>query len=159
MRLDKFIAKYGNYEIKDEEKLLKLLYKNEKWMPNRNEYYYMVDFPYDSVMRYLWYNGIYDIYYYKHNNCFQTEAEAKKCLEIHRTFEEASFEPNWYDCDQNKYFFSISYADNFQKIDINSTNYFRFHNQYYFPSREIAQSLLNKFGQKDIAKYIFGVEI
>lgn len=86
---------------------------------------------------------------------FKTHKETVRYLEIMRACKEASFEPDWEDANQYKYV--IIYDGGNLRV-----YYYYVRNSgepFYFESKEIAQGLIDKFGDKDIAKCLFNIEI
>lgn len=157
MNLKEFVDQYGNYEIKNVGKLKDLLVdKNKKWKPEIGQEFYYVNTA-GIVCKILWQNCQIDNYLYNFLRIFKTQQECKRYLEIQLACQEASFEPDWEDTFQYKYCFCYQHENNTIRIDFfTSTNY---NSQFYFESKNIAQSLIDRFGEKDIAKYVLGVEI
>lgn len=155
MKLKEFVDQYGNYEIKNVGKLKDLLVdKNKKWKPNKGQNYYYVNTN-GSVYISCWENSYIDNYRYNFMIIFKTEQECERYLEIQLACQEASFEPDWEDTFQYKYCFCYQHENNTIRIDF--FTYTNYNSQFYFESKEIAQSLIDRFGEKDIAKYVLGV--
>lgn len=156
MKLNEFVKKYGNREIKDVNKLKDLLVnKKKKWKPEINDNYYFVDTT--GISCSLWNNYCIDKYRYDYLRLFKTEKEADRYREIQMACRKSSFEPDWEDHKQEKYHFVYRYDTN--HLQINDYYVFETGCPFYFESKKIAQSLIDKFGEKDIAKYVLGVEI
>lgn len=156
MKLKEFVDKYGDYDIKDEDKLKELLVnKCIKWKPMYGEeYYYIVS---GNVTCALWTNSRKDNYNRNFSRIFKTRQEAERYLEIQLACHEAIFEPDWENCNQCKYFFYYDYGA--KKVYVSYVYNFTYNIPFCFKSEEIAKSLIDKFGEKDIAKYVLGVEI
>ena len=159
MKLSDFIKKYGDCEVTEEmEKCIEK--KKGKWMPACGQTYYLVDYC-GSVVWSSWTDHKVDIYRRDFMRIFKTREEAERYLEIMKACKEASFEPDWEDMDQNKYIFAYDYLNK----NLNKNLYVTYHNicnegqPFFFESKEIAQKLIDKFGEKDIAKYVLGVEV
>lgn len=153
MKLSDFIKKYGDCEVTEEmEKCIK---KKGKWIPEfGEEFYYVNDAEYVASSR--WGNTLTDNYRRDFLRIFRTSDEAFRYVDIMRACKEASFEPDWEDADQNKYTVYYDYVDKQLRISYhNSCNYGE---RFLFESKEIAQGLIDKLGEKDIAKYVLGVE-
>lgn len=155
MKLSDFIKKYGDCEVTEEmEKCIK---KKGKWMPEYGEKYWYVNV--DGYVKGATYSHVYssDVYRRDFMRIFKTHEEAERYLEIMKACKEASFEPDWGDADQNKYTCYYDHCD--KKIRVSYHNSCNHGEQFLFESREIVQGLIDKFGEKDIAKYVLGVEI
>lgn len=154
MKLSDFIKKYGDCEVTEE--MDKCIKKKGKWMPARGQkYYFATDC--GLITHRSWDFDLTDIYRRAFIRIFKTGEETERYLEIMKVCKEASFEPDWEDVDQAKYIFSYDY--------LNKNLYVTFHNicnegqQFFFESKEITQKLIDRFGEKDIAKYVLGVEV
>lgn len=155
MKLSEWIKKFGDCEITEEmEKCIKK--KDGKWMPERGRTYYLVGSN-GSVVWSLWDGDITDNYRRDFMRIFKTEKEAERYLEIMKVCKEASFEPDWNDNKYNKHYFRMDYNEN--KVCIDSHCCYFNGEQFLFESEAVAQSLVDKFGEKDIAKYVLGVEV
>ena len=149
MKLSDFIKKYGDCEVTEEmEKCIK---KKGKWMPENGEVYWFIDY-FGKVTWANWDNHICDNYRRDFLRIFKTEEEAERYLEIMKACKDASFEPDWKDGNQNKNTFYYDHDDKQLRVSYhNSCNYGE---QFLFESREITQGLIDKFGEKDIARKI-----
>lgn len=155
MNLKEFLDKFGNCEIKDVDKLKDLLIdKNKKWKPNERETYWFVS-DLCHVSETINVCDISDYYRFNFLRIFKTQQECKRYLEIQLACQEASFEPDWGKDEHYKYFFSYNHNNN--SIIIDSCLRIDSGCIFYFKSIAIAQSLIDRFGEKDIAKYVLGV--
>lgn len=155
MKLSEFMRKYGDCEVtKEMEKLIKK--SKGKWRPKiGEEYYYINEFG----------NGFYSVnsgcigdnFCFDFVRVFKTREEADRYREIMKACKKASFEPDWEDSSQTKYHFCYNYRDYHIAID----RCYKVDNgsQFYFESCEKAREFINKFGEKDIAKYVLGIEV
>lgn len=153
MKLSDFIKKYGDCEVTEEmEKCIKK--KKGKWMPKFGEIYYFVNDS-DYVASSNWGDTLTDKYRRNFIGIFKTDDEAYRYREIMKACKEASFEPDWEDAKQYKYV--IVYDDGVLRVS------YRYAcncgEPFYFESYEIAHGLIDRFGEKDIAKYVLGVEV
>lgn len=153
MKLSEFIKKYGDCEITEE--MSKCIKKKGKWMPEIGETYWYIDSS-GSVQGISWKNTNVDNYRRDFMRIFKTHKEIVRYLAIIRACKEASFEPDWEDFDQFKW--SFYYQSYVKRVYINCTNFCKDGEQFFFESKEIAQDLIDRFGEKDIAKYVLGVE-
>lgn len=157
MKLSEFISKYGDCEVTEE--MEKFIEKPKgKWMPRYGEeYYYVGDngYIYDDK----WAGHDNDVYRRYFSRIFKTQEEASRHREIMRACKEASFEPDWEDHDQSKYHFYYNYGNSNKKLCINPLTFSNSGEPFYFESYDIARDLIERFGEKDIAKYVLGVEV
>ena len=154
MKLSEFIKKYGDCEITEEmEKCIK---KKGKWMPEIGETYWYIDSS-GSVQGISWKNTNVDNYRRDFMRIFKTHKEIVRYLAIIRACKEASFEPDWKNDKQYKWFFE--WIDNDRELNISYSFLCNNGCQFYFKSGKIMEELINKFGEKDIVKYLFNIEI
>lgn len=163
MKLSEFMSKYGDCEVTEEmEKCIKKPKgkpkgkSKGKWRPKIGEEYYYI-------------NGFGNGFYSVNSGCigdnfcldfvrvFKTQEEAERYREIMKACKKASFEPDWEDCNEFKYCFYYNHMDH--RIGISHRYVSNFGVQFYFESHDKARELINKFGEKDIAKYVLGVEV
>ena len=156
MKLSEFISKYGDCEVTEEmEKCIKK--PKGKWRPKDGDIYWYIN-QYGNITN----NGTCGTYptceyQLSFMRLFKTYGEAARYLEIMKACKEASFEPDWEDSDQPKYVFYFDhYKNNIKIVYYYASNHDA---QFYFESYEKARELINKFGEKDIAKYVLGVEV
>lgn len=155
MKLSDFIKKYGDCEVTEEmEKSIKK--KKGKWMPARGQNYCFVN---DGglVIHSIWDCDYTDNYRRDFMRIFKTVEEAERYLEIMKACKEASFEPDWDDHNQRKFYLSYDYRGNLAVE--HSCWSIKGADRYYFESDYEALELIHKFGNKDIAKYVLDVEI
>ena len=154
MKQSDFIKKYGDCEVTEEmEKCIK---KKGKWMPEIGQSYYLVGS--NGIVSWSAWNGdTVDDYRRVFMRIFKTEAEAERYLEIMKACKEASFEPDWEDRTQIKHF--LYYSHMRHRSEISHVTYTHGGDKFFFETSEIAQGLIDKFGDKDIAKYLFNIEI
>lgn len=156
MKLSEFISKYGDCEVTEEmEKFIKK--PKGKWRPKDGDIYWYIN-QYGNITN----NGTCGTYptceyQLSFMRLFKTYGEAVRYLEIMKACKEASFEPDWEDSSQTKYYFSYNYRDYHTIID--RCCKFDYGSQFYFESFEKARDLINKFGEKNIAKYVLGIEV
>ena len=157
MKLSEWIEKYGDCEVTEEmEKCIEKTKKKGKWMPVAGERYWYVT-SYGSVYSDTWSRHYADEYRIDFLRIFKTEEEAKRYLEIQKACKEASFEPDLEDCNQCKCVFC--YDCKFKRLDILYIKVSHYGQPFMFKDVETAEKLINKFGEKDIAKYVLGVEV
>ena len=156
MKLSDFIKKHGDCEVTEEmEKYIKPK-KKGKWMPVAGERYWYVT-SYGSVYSDTWSRHYADEYRIDFLRIFKTEKEAERYLEIQKACKKASFEPDWENDDQRKFYLVYDYRTNSVTTDTGWS--VKLTNCYYFESEYEELVLINKFGEKDIVKYVLGVEV
>ena len=159
MKLSDFINKYGDCEVSEEKE--KMIQKPKgKWMPGEGEEYWFVC-GIGTVSRDVWYSGYSDNYRRDLLRIFKTEYEAERYLEIQKAFKEASFEPDWNKDGQGheKYTFNIVKDCTGEFVlTRNKVNSIFSSSQFFFNNTNVMYELTEKFGEKDILKYIFGIE-
>lgn len=154
MKLSEWIEKYGDCEItEDMEKMIKP--KKEKWKPKDGDDFWYIDL--SGFITHAYFMGISHQYIIDYSRFFKTPEEADRCLEIMEACKVASFEPDWEDSGQGKYYFTYVYKTH--EVNICVSMHTNFGGQFYFKSKDVAQELIDKFGEKDIAKYVLNVEI
>lgn len=156
MKLSEFISKYGDCEVTEEMK--KFIEKPKgKWMPRYGEEYWYVNNSTGFIYRDDYYDTEFDKYKRNFSRIFKTKEEAERYLEIMKACKEASFEPDWKDHKQGKHYLFYCYFEKRLKISqiYGSTS----GEPFIFESYEKARDLITRFGEKDIAKYVLGVEV
>lgn len=158
MKLSDFIKKYGDCEVSEE--MEKMIQKPKgKWMPGKGEeYWFICGLGY--ACRDNWCDTTSDNYRRDLLRIFKTREEAERYLEIQEAFKEASFEPDWKNYKQLKYKLYGGYDvdDGRYVVAIGCINSYFNCNSIYFESEEIVQEFIDRFGEKDVLKYIFGIE-
>lgn len=159
MKLSEWIKENGDCEVSEE--LFKMVKKKKsgKWMPKNGEQYWFINDRGRTDWQ-CWNDAKVDNYCRDFLRIFKTKEECERFWEIHEAFNNASFEPDWRNDDQRKYLF-MTYINNYCDIFSLRIDYYlgTCHGSvYYFESEEICRDLINRFGEKDILKYIFGIE-
>lgn len=159
MKLSEFVEKYGDCEVSED--LMKMVEKKKssKWMPEKYGKYWFVGSS-GFAVRDTWDDATTDNYRRDFLGIFKTKEECERYLEIQKAFKEASFEPDWKDGNQRKYYVRTSYIDDkgHYKLEIADVCWTNVGCQFYFVSREICEGLIKRFDEKDILKYVFGIE-
>ena len=156
MRLSEFISKYGDCEVTEE--MEKFIEKPKgKWVPGEDDRYYYINSA--GIVEYAKYCNINHASRYRRDflRIFKTKEEAERYREIMKACKEASFEPDWEDFHQHKLFMVLDHSTN--TIVIDACRGRNFNAPFYFKNSEIIEELIKRFGEKDIAKYVLGVEV
>nr|DAP77238.1 MAG TPA: hypothetical protein [Caudoviricetes sp.] len=144
-KLEKELDELKEVEIVDDE------------FPKHGQAYWFVDTDGDIVVDY-WHGNIADNYRKTFFRIFKNKKECERYLEIQKAFKEESgkFEPNWKDCDNHKYYLFYDHNNNSIKISWGVTTQF---DTLYFKSEKALKELISRFGEEDIKKYYFGIEV
>ena len=155
MKLSEFISKYGDCEVTEE--MEKFIEKPKgKWIPKVGEAYFCLD-SCGLVVHDHWINSDVDTYRQNFLRIFKAREEVTRYREIIKACKEASFEPDWNDFHQHKLFMVLDHSTN--TIVIDACRGRNFNAPFYFKNSEIIEELIKRFGDKDIAKYVLGVEV
>lgn len=148
MKLSEFIEKYGNCEVSDE--LMEMLKPKEDWKPQIGEEYCLITtvlgICYDNYS-----NTECDNNRLSKRNVYRTEEEAQFALDMYHFCKERSFEPDWDDEDQCKYYLYLDckYKEINYMFD-NNLNQFK---PFYYQTKEAAQEIIDKYSFEEIEKY------
>ena len=148
MKLSELIEKYGDCEVSDE--LVEMLKPKGDWEPWLGENYYFIsedlqvslarnkgdDYAYARIMK---------------RNVYRTKEEAQFALGMYHFCKERSFEPDWGDENQKKYFLYLDckYKEINYMFD-NNLNHFK---PFYYPSKEVVQEIIDKYSFEELEKY------
>ena len=144
-KLEKELNELKKMEIVDDE------------FPKHGQAYWFVDVGGCVVYAY-WGNRAVDKYRKDFLRIFKTEKECERYSEIQKAFKEESgkFKPNWQDCIQGKCYLYYNYDEDSIGISWTWSNRVA---TLYFESREVLEELISRFGEEDIKKYYFGIEV
>lgn len=148
MKLSEFIDKYGNCEVSDE--LLGMINSKDEWVPKLKEGYYCIT-GVGSVSNNTFKGGDYDKFRVDKRNCYQTKEEAQIALDMYNFCKERSFEPDWEDSNQSKYFLYLNCEAKICDYDYVAS--FNRMLPFYYPTKEVAQEIINKYSFEELAKY------
>lgn len=150
-KLNKMIEDYDNQSQKNDT--INVVDKWDKnWKADENEDYYFITID-GEVKTYKNDSNIDDIIINR-SRVFQTHELAEKWLEIDSFIRDRSFEPDWNDKNQQKYFICYSYDCNEFKIDscFWTTDFIK----YYFNSVTTVEEILNIYSKKEL-KFYFNI--
>ena len=146
MKLSEFIEKYGDCEVTDE--LMEMLKPKGDWKPKKREEYYFIISSLE-ICHDTYSNSGYDNNRLSKRNCYQTKEEAQFALDMYNFCKERSFEPDWEDDNQNKYFLSLD-----EKAVVAGYRYsYRDFLPFYYPTSEAVEEIINKYSFDELAKY------
>lgn len=97
-----------------------------------------------------------DLFIAKYNRIFPNEKLAKEYAKYLKKKAELSFEPNWGDKNQKKYFFWYNGEDE-NKWGFDYTLDMHVGNTLYFPSKQCSKILVDKFGIEKLLYFEFGI--
>ena len=146
MKLSEFIEKYGNCEVSDE--LVEMLKPKGDWIPKKGEEYCLITtvlgICYDNYS-----NTECDNNRLSKRNVYRTEEEAQFALDMYHFCKERSFEPDWGDGNQKKYFLSLEG----NKVVTNYLFSYRHFLPFYYPTEKAVQEIINKYSFEELEKY------
>lgn len=97
----------------------------------------------------------YHQFHYQLNRIYRTREECERYLEIHAALKKVSFEPNWNDGQQPKFYLVYNWMNHL--VDFDCSYQFQNSSSYYFKDSSTINSLIERFGNDDIAKYVLGI--
>lgn len=156
MKVKDLLDKYGEYEIQPEfESNIKSMLGIFGRVQNGDKCY-IVDST-NSIVERSEFDAKYPShrFYYQLNRVYRTREECEHYLDIHKALEEASFEPNWNDEQQPKFYLGYDWMN--KRIDCDSVYEFQHLSSYYFKDSSTINNLIERFGNDDIAKYVLGI--
>ena len=148
MKLSELIEKYGDCEVTDE--LMEMLKPKGDWKPKNGEKYYFIISSLEIIYE-TYVNAETDNNRLSKRNCYKTEEEAQFALDMYNFCKERSFEPDWGDENQCKYYLYLDckYKEINYMFD-NNLNHFK---PFYYPTAEAVNEVINKYSFDELAKY------
>lgn len=148
MKLSEFIEKYGDCEVSDE--LVEMISPKGDWIPKKGEEYCLITtvlgICYDNYS-----NTECDNNRLSKRNVYRTEEEAQFALDMYNFCKERSFEPDWEDDSQCKYYLYLYYRN--KEVNFNYTDSFNHCYPFYYPSKEAVQEIIDKYSFDELATY------
>ena len=148
MKLSELIDKYGDCEVSDE--LVEMLKPKGDWKPKNGEKYYFIISSLEIIYE-TYVNAETDNNRLSKRNCYKTEEEAQFALDMYNFCKERSFEPDWEDDSQCKYYLYLYYRN--KEVNFNCTDSFNHCYQFYYPSKEAVQEIIDKYSFDELEKY------
>lgn len=148
MKLSEVIEKYGDCEVSEE--LLVMIEPKCEWKPEIGDKYWGIDC-YGDVVSHYWDNHYYDRFRLTKRNVYRTEEEAQFALDMYNFCKERSFEPDWEDDSQCKYYLYLYYRN--KEVNFNYTDSFNHCYPFYYPSKEAVQEIIDKYSFDELATY------
>lgn len=148
MKLSEFIEKYGDREVTDE--LMEMIKHKDEWVPKLKEDYYFITGG-GTVRKNTFKCSERDIFKISKRNCYQTEEEVQFALDMYHFCKERSFEPNWEDNCQCKYYLYLDRRD--KSADFSYTIGFSRIAPFYYPTVKEVEEIINKYSYDELAKY------
>lgn len=146
MKLSEFIEKYGDCEVMDE--LMEMLKPKGDWKPKNGEKYYFIISSLEIIYE-TYVNAESDNNRLSKRNCYKTEEEAQFALDMYNFCKERSFEPDWGDGNQKKYFLSLEG----NKVVTDYLFSYRHFLPFYYPTSEAVKEIIDKYSFEEIKKY------
>lgn len=159
MKLNELIAKYGEYEVNEEElmKSLKEPVKPGRWKPKNGETYYFIR-PYGAIGSFRYSEDSSDSDWLSIGNCFQTMQDAERAVEYLKIRAElldaGGIERTGWD-NHSDYCYTIRCLGGrvANTLGIPCTA-----NVMAFKSKYDADNAINKVGEERLLKYWFRIE-
>ena len=148
MKLSELIEKYGDCEVTDE--LMEMLKPKGDWIPKKGEEYCLITTGL-GICYGNYSNNECDNNRLSKRNVYRTKEEAQFALGMYHFCKERSFEPDWGDENQKKYFLYLDckYKEINYMFD-NNLNHFK---PFYYPSKEVVQEIIDKYSFEELEKY------
>ena len=149
MKLKDLISKYGECEVSEE--MLNMIKKdNEDWKPKSGEDYWLIDSR-GSVQKDSWLGIHTDNFRLQKRNVYRTREEAQSALDMYYFCKKRSFEPDWNDERQEKFYIYFNLRD---KVVVgNSYNIINNCAPFYYPTKEAIQEVIDKYTFEELEKY------
>lgn len=139
------------FEILNDGTLRLIENKPKKFIPNSGEKYWHLNYGGVTIERND--DADSDNWIIDHQPVFKTEEECWEYRKFLELLDEYKFEPNWSDCEQDKYY--LLYNNQFNEINIGTINVVNVQGVFYFKSRTDAQEFIEKAGKDNIKRYMF----
>ncbi len=148
MKLSEVIEKYGDCEVSEE--LLVMIEPKCEWVPKLKESYYFIT-GVGSVSRNTFRGDDHGNFRIAKRNCYQTEEEAQFALDMYNFCKERSFEPDWEDVEQLKYYLSLNRID--KEVIHNYVTWLNCCCPFYYLTAEAVKEIINKYSFEELEKY------
>ena len=146
MKLSELIDKYGDCEVSDE--LVEMISPKVDWKPQIGEEYWMIN-GFGKVVDERWESLAYDHFALRKRNVYRTKEEAQFALDMYHFCKERSFEPDWGDGNQKKYFLSLEG----NKVVTDYLFSYRHFLPFYYPTSEAVKEIIDKYSFEELEKY------
>ena len=147
MKLSELIKKYGDCEVSEE--LLGMIKLKGEWEPKEGEKYWFVSG--GEVSNITWDYDPSDLFLLGKRNIYRTKEEAQFALDMYNFCKERSFEPDWENRNQSKYYLYLDY--NNKEANYNYTDSFNNCSPFYYPTFKAAEEIIDKYTFEELAKY------
>ena len=148
MKLSELIEKYRDCEVSDE--LVEMIKPKGDWKPKKGEKYYFIvtslEITYETYI-----NSETDNNRLSKRNCYKTEEEAKFALDMYNFCKERSFEPDWGNFMQSKYYLIMNVEN--KRVYYDDYTHTHFFLPFYYPTAEAVQEVIDKYSFDELAKY------
>ena len=148
MKLSELIEKYGDCEVSDE--LVEMISPKEDWKPKKGEGYYLITTGLE-ICHDTYINSGYNNNHLSKRNVYRTKEEAQFALDMYHFCKERSFEPDWKDDDQFKYYLVLNQGD--KKFNYNYVTWLNCCCPFYYSTVEAVNEVINKYSFDELAKY------
>lgn len=147
MKISEFIERYGDYEVTYE--LMELI-ETKEWKPSWGEEYWCID-SWGYINHNILDDTRADKFRLQKRNVYRTQEEAQFALDMYNFCKERSFKPDWNDKDQLKYYICLKH--NAQEIDVSTFCSFNEFKPFYYPTKKVAQEVINEYSFEELEKY------
>ncbi len=120
------------------------------WIPKKGEKYYFIISSLEIIYE-TYVNAETDNNRLSKRNCYQTEEEAQFALDMYNFCKERSFEPDWEDAEQLKYYLSLNRID--KEVNHNYVTWLNCCCPFYYLTAEAVKEIINKYSFEELAKY------
>ena len=148
MKLSELIDKYGDCEVNG--KLVEMLKPKGDWIPKMNDTYWKINIC-GEVVYILWKDCCFDYFALHKRNVYRTEEEAQFALDMYNFCRERSFDPDWDDSNQIKYFLYLNCETKICDYDYVAS--FNRMLPFYYPKAEAVNEVINKYSFEELEKY------
>lgn len=113
------------------------------------EYYFVADD--GSICTGCWCGCSADKFRLSKRNFYQIKEQCQFALDMYKFCKERSFDPDWNDCEQDKW--KIYLGNDTGLAKIMSFNYHDHFSPFYYPTREAAQEVIDKYSFEELEEY------
>lgn len=147
MKLSEFIKKYGDFEITDEAQ--KLIEPKEEWKPEFGKTYWAI---HGGIVAHMtWEDDKIDLFNFSKCNVYRTKEEAQFALDMYDFCKKRSFEPDWKDMSEEKYYLYLNIEGH--NVYGGSTIYLNGFRPFYYPTYNAVEEVIHQYSFEELEKY------
>lgn len=125
----------------------------QKYIPEYEDCYYFID-SHGRINGYAYSGNDYDKWIIKHNHVFHTKEECKQYKRYIEMLDEYTFEPDWKDIDQERWYIIYNHSE--ERLDVDYSYGTQYHN-YYFETLNKINEFIEKVGELNIKRFMFDI--